>query len=87
MPTAAAPAPAASNVLCATNLPPDYDAAALSVLFRQFESFQEAMLVPGDKRVAFVQFADAAGAAAARERLGGFRLAPGVELALAFANR
>ena len=47
-----------SNVLFASNLPEDCSDMMLGILFQQYAGFKEVRMVPGNKGIAFVEFAD-----------------------------
>ena len=76
-----------SNVLFASNLPEDCSDMMLGILFQQYAGFKEVRMVPGNKGIAFVEFADETQASLARQGLDGFKLTPTDALSLVFAKR
>jgi len=76
-----------SNVLFASNLPEDCSDMMLGILFQQYAGFKEVRMVPGNKGIAFVEFADETNASLALQGLDGFKLTPADALSLVFAKR
>jgi hypothetical protein len=58
-----------NKTLFVQNVPEEYDADALTVLFGRFEGFREVRLVPGRKGIAFVEYETEAGSISAKERM------------------
>jgi RNA recognition motif-containing protein len=63
-----------NKILFVQNLPDDYDVDALTALFGRFEGFREIRLVPGRKRIAFVEYEAEQGAITAKENTAGMPL-------------
>ena len=76
-----------SNVLFASNLPEDCSDMMLGILFQQYAGFKEVRMVPGNKGIAFVEFADETNASLALPGLDWFKLTPADALSLVFAKR
>jgi U2 small nuclear ribonucleoprotein B'' len=88
-PAAAAAGPAApstNRLLFAENLPPQANEAMLSLVFQQFPGFKEVRMVAQRPGIAFVEYDNEAGAAAALAGLQGFRLATDKPMQLAYAK-
>lgn len=74
-----------NRMLFVSNLPPQANELMLAVLFRGYEGFQRAVQArPG---IAFIEFRDELGAAAAREALNGFEVDKGQPMVVQFAKQ
>jgi len=82
-PPSAAPA-LPSNCLFAEGLPEDCTEMMLSMLFRQFNGFQEVRMVPGKTGIAFIDFENEVQAGIALQGLNGFKLTPTESLRLSY---
>jgi U2 small nuclear ribonucleoprotein B'' len=83
-----------NNVLFLSGLPPGSDEvdteAMLEMLFgpeAMLEGLQEVRLVSGRPDIAFVEYADAEQATAAKDRLQGFKITPENALAIIYAKK
>lgn len=90
-PGARAPSAAQGNEpnekLFLQGLPADLDGPSLQMLFQQFGGYKEARTVPGRVGIAFVEFATAAQAAIALDRLQNFKLSDEHLMQISFAKR
>ena len=77
---------APSHILFAQDLPLNYDETVLFSLFQQCQGFTELRMVPGNKRIAFIEFNDETQATLALKQLQGFELSPGDALQLTYGN-
>ena len=83
-----------NNVLFLSGLPPDADGvdseAMIEMLFgpeAMLEGLQEVRLVSGRPDIAFVEYADADQATAAKDRLQGFKITPENALSIIYAKK
>lgn len=92
-PAAAAPAadaaegPASTRTLFVENLPNEANEGMLLLVFQRFPGLKEVRLVPGRAGIAFVEYDNDAGAAAAVAGLQGFKLATDKPMALSYAKQ
>lgn len=77
---------APNRILFAQELPPNYDETVLLSLFQQCQGFTEIRMVPGNKKIAFIEFNDETQATLALRQLHGFELSPGDLLQLTYGN-
>ncbi|KAJ2776445.1 hypothetical protein H4R18_005665 [Coemansia javaensis] len=75
-----------SNTLFVTNLPGSISDEQLVALFQQYAGFGGVRRIPGRSDMAFVDYAGADSAAAARSVLDGFRLSASHAMSVAFAQ-
>ena len=74
------------KILFLEHLPPGTEKDALEALFKQHAGYRGVRLVPA-RGLAFVEYADAVAAGAAREQLNGYALAPGCPMAVNFSKQ
>jgi RNA recognition motif-containing protein len=75
-----------NRILFAQELPMNYDETVLLSLFQQCSGFTEIRMVPGNKKIAFIEFNDETQATIALRQLNGFELSPGDVLHLTYSN-
>ena len=75
-----------NRILFAQELPINYDETVLLSLFQQCSGFTEIRMVPGNKKIAFIEFNDEVQATLALKQLHGFQLTPGDTLQLTYGN-
>jgi RNA recognition motif-containing protein len=75
-----------NRILFAQELPLNYDETVLLSLFQQCSGFTEIRMVPGNKKIAFIEFNDETQATLALRQLNGFELSPGDVLHLTYSN-
>lgn len=75
-----------NRILFAQELPLNYDETVLLSLFQQCQGFTEVRMVPGNKKIAFIEFNDETQATLALKQLNGFQLSPGDILQLTYGN-
>ena len=88
-PTTAMPAvPEAPNcILFVENLPAEANEAMLLLVFQRYPGLKEVRMVPGRPGIAFVEYDNESGAAAAMAGLQGFRLATDKPMAISFSKQ
>jgi U2 small nuclear ribonucleoprotein B'' len=86
-PAATAPAATSNLILFVENLPAEANEAMLLLVFQRYPGLKEVRMVPGRPGIAFVEYDNEGGAAAAMAGLQGFRLATDKPMQLSFAKQ
>lgn len=76
-----------NKILFLTALPPGITEATLNQLFQRHAGFVEVRSVPNRPDLAFVEYENEAQAAAAKNALDRYEVAPGAQLRVSFARR
>lgn len=84
---AAAPAAEATRTLFIENLPNEANEGMLLLVFQRFPGLKEVRMVPHKPGIAFVEYDNDAGAAAALAGLQGFKLATDKPMMLSYAKQ
>eukprot|EP00596_Hydrurales_sp_CCMP1899_P007503 CAMPEP_0119034056 /NCGR_PEP_ID=MMETSP1177-20130426/1110_1 /TAXON_ID=2985 /ORGANISM="Ochromonas sp, Strain CCMP1899" /LENGTH=188 /DNA_ID=CAMNT_0006991259 /DNA_START=162 /DNA_END=728 /DNA_ORIENTATION=+ len=75
-----------NRILFAQELPVNFDEVVLSSLFQQCQGFVEIRMVPGNKKIAFIEFQDEVQATLSLKQLQGFQLSETDTLQLTYGN-
>jgi U2 small nuclear ribonucleoprotein B'' len=76
-----------NKILFVENLPPQCNQMMLGMLFDKYPGYKEARMVPDKPGIAFVEFADAFQAQAARDGLQNFKITPTILMKISFAKQ
>ncbi len=76
-----------NTILFLSNLPDETTERMLSMLFSQFEGFEEVRLIEGRHDIAFVEYTTIACATEAKGALNDFKITPDYPMKIAFAKK